>query len=484
MKARIFILGLLALVAFPALAEGEAVPAGVKFYTDVNARAADEFVYRDVTLANGGELASILGDEANEIDSLVVRGKVNGSDINTMREASLYGKLSVLNLEYAEIESGVIPDDAFFNFDEQFDTGTGYVYSVMLRRVILPDGITEIGDGAFRYATLWETINFPLSLKRIGIGSFDSCWRLNAEKMVLPEGLEEIDDRCFEYCEGLTGEIVLPSTIRRIGVGAFHQCRMSRMNFPASLEEMGEMAFAGTRLEEVNFEGPCNLVFDPDGAQFISCFKLKKMRLPDGVTTLPEDFVSGCEFLENIELPKSLEVIEQTALYQCSGLKSLELPEGLKRIEAGGLEGCSSLTQLVLPSTLEYLGLSSCANMAKLERIYCAALVPPVCEIKDYPAGFPSTAFGVYPESSTSFVIPVYVPRGTAELYRQSLGWGYFNNFVETDDFQTSAISNVTATPQGGDDTIYDLMGRKVLHPIKGHVYIRGGKKYICRDVY
>ena len=31
------------------------------------------------------------------------------------------------------------------------------------------------------------------------------------------------------------------------------------------------------------------------------------------------------------------------------------------------------------------------------------------------------------------------------------------------------------------DDTIYDLMGRKVAHPIKGSLYIKGGKKYIHR---
>ena len=163
-------------------------------------------------------------------------------------------------------------------------------------------------------------------------------------------------------------------------------------------------------------------------------------------------------------------------------LEDLGATRGLRRIESRGLSSCRSLTRLVLPSTMEYLAVNSCEGLSNLKWIYSAALVPPTCYFEDQASGFPKTAFGTPSESSTPVGITVYVPRGTYDLYYQSIGWRYFNTFVETDEVPSTAITNVTASPQNdGDDTIYDLMGRKVVHPIKGSIYIKGGKKYIYR---
>ena len=434
-----------------------------------------------MTLTKGGELASVLGDDAVTIDSLVVRGPVNGEDFNTMRVTSLMGGLAVINLQYADIENKIVPESAFFDFDDQFD-GEGAVYIMRLQRIILPEYITEIGDYAFEYAVNLKTINFPQALKRIGDYSFYTCTALTAEKIVFPEGMETIGKSCFEACKGMRGEIVLPSTIRELGDASFRQCWASKMNFPASLEEIGYMAFAGSRLEEVYFEGPSHLVFDPVGCQFYANYELKKIRLPEGLTTIPTAFLQSCIYVESVELPSTLETIESDAFDQCFGLKTLELPEGLRRIESGGLASCRSLTYLVLPSTLEFLAVNSCEGLSSLKWIYSTALIPPTCYFEDQASGFPKTAFGTPFESSTPMGITVYVPRGTYDLYYQSIGWRYFNTFVETDDVPSTAITNVTASPQNdGDDTIYDLMGRKVTNPIKGNLYIKGGKKYIHR---
>lgn len=50
----------------------------------VASRAADEIAYKDITLSAPGSLASMLGDEINEIDSLVVRGPINAEDLHTI----------------------------------------------------------------------------------------------------------------------------------------------------------------------------------------------------------------------------------------------------------------------------------------------------------------------------------------------------------------------------------------------------------------
>ena len=44
---------------------------------------------------------------------------------------------------------------------------------------------------------------------------------------------------------------------------------------------------------------------------------------------------------------------------------------------------------------------------------------------------------------------------------------------------ELSGIVNVTIDVANGD--IYDLMGRKVLTPRKGNVYIQNGKKFVVK---
>ena len=115
--------------------------------------------------------------------------------------------------------------------------------------------------------------------------------------------------------------------------------------------------------------------------------------------------------------------------------------------------------------------------MPGLKRIYCMASEPPVCEESTLNPG--NSPFGKYNSDfylSTPNDIPVYVPVGTAEKYRNAWGWDYFTNFIETDDFPTS-IHNVTTEHYDSKSCVYNLMGRKVINPQKGQVYIKNGKK-------
>jgi len=80
-------------------------------------RAPDEnheFTWKEVTTTRGGELAEILGDQKEEIDSLVINGPVNSADFETLFHSSLYGYLSAINLKGAELENNAVPAYAFY----------------------------------------------------------------------------------------------------------------------------------------------------------------------------------------------------------------------------------------------------------------------------------------------------------------------------------------------------------------------------------
>lgn len=146
---------------------------------------------------------------------------------------------------------------------------------------------------------------------------------------------------------------------------------------------------------------------------------------------------------------------------------------------------CKGLGTIYFPSTLETLGTESCEYRKNVKSIYCAAKIPPVCIDSEINPG--STPFGDYGDdfvNRTPQETLVYVPIGSAELYRSAWGWNYFTNFIETDGFPSAGIYNVTITgdEKDGEAPLYDLSGRKVKNPQPGSIYIQSGKKILFKS--
>lgn len=436
----------------------------------------------DVTLQKSGTLAYILGDKINDIDSLVVRGPINDEDIYTLWRSTFYGVTTVINLQYAQIEGDRIPDEAFCHPNEQFIPESGWVnyYIIGLRRIILPEGLKELGDCAFYFAKHLEQINFPSSLRRIKEYCFYECRSLNFDTLVIPEGIEEIETCTFVSCQALTAKVVLPLSLKRIKPLAFFSSKITKCNFPEGLEEIGELAFYATRLKEVTLPSSC-VTFNGSG-QFSLNLSLEKICFPEGLTTIPRQMVKDCLNLSEVNIPNSVITIGSGAFEGCLSLRNINLPSKLKTIDPRALYSCISLTTLSFPSTMEVLEAECCTNLDSLASIHCAAKKPPVCINSSQNPGY--TPFGRYIEngyrSGTNPDIPVYVPIGTADLYRNTWGWDYFTNFIEIDNFPQSAIDEIY-TEESRDDTIYDMMGRIISQPVPGQVYIQKGKKLIFK---
>ena len=448
----------------------------------VASRATDEIAYKDITLSAPGTLASMLGDEINEIDSLVVRGPINAEDFHTIWSSCFYGELTVANLEDATIENETIPSRAFWHQDEQLqDDGTIYVIS--LRKIILPNQIKTIGDFAFSYAIHLESINIPSELQNLGIYCFSDCKLLATSPIQLPEGLMDIPAMCFMNCESLD-EIKLPTTIKHIGEGAFYRAKIKYINLPDGLQSIGNAAFYSSDLEEVLIPGSCQNFSGTH--QFALNHKLRKINLPYGVKVIPNCFVYNDINLSEFDIPSTIEIIGADALSTCMVLSDVLLHEGLKEVKSNAFWYCSALKRLVLPSSLTYLGGASCQYLQSLEAIYCSALIPPICDEDPSNKGRNHTFGPISGQPGnlcTPNDIPVYVPVGTSHLYASAYGWNYFTNFIETDTFPSAGIYNITVNDNEKDSEapLYDLCGRKVENPQPGSIYIQSGKKILIK---
>ena len=163
-----------------------------------------------------------------------------------------------------------------------------------LRELALPAHLETIGDEAFHGCNSLERVVFPASLKKLGKEAFGSCKGL--QSVVLPATIEEIGAEAFSWCKGLKqveftegegkggiiGEsaflfcvqlprIALPEGIEEIGKEAFCCCKsLGEVVLPKSLKRVGETAFQGIPLKEIDFPAGAQVhpnVFD-DNKEF------------------------------------------------------------------------------------------------------------------------------------------------------------------------------------------------------------------------
>ena len=394
--------------------------------------------FLDARVSEYGQLEQVLGDKWNTIDSLVVHGPINAADFKTIVRCAKDGSMRIVNLQYAQVENNKIPDSAFV--DWKWYTSGHYLD---IRRIILPDDITEFGFCAFLGLTL-RTINIPSSLRKLGESSFEDNKWLAVNPLIIPEGITEIPARCFQWCDNLK-KIVLPSTLKTIDVLAFYYTRVEEMNFPEGLDSIGFSAIYATDLTEIVLP---NTVKKIGNAALADNKKLKKVVLPEGLTEIPQRLCGLCSILEEAEIPKSVTKIGSSAFQWCYKLKT-DLPPKIKWIDWDAFSHCA-LDSIVFPATMEYIGGGAFNDLKSLQKIYSMSPIPPTC------AEHPLVNPGLGPfHDFTPNDIPVYVPIGSGEKYRQAFGWNYFTNIIETDKLPSGI-----EIPQADDAGKYRIYGR------------------------
>ena len=93
-------------------------------------------------------------------------------------------------------------------------------FASRIRRLVLPAGVEFLGEEAFCECTHLEHADLRAArLRELGERAFASCRKLC--RALLGEGLEAIGAQCFSD-SGLE-ELVVPSSVRRVGTFAFQR---------------------------------------------------------------------------------------------------------------------------------------------------------------------------------------------------------------------------------------------------------------------
>ena len=168
-----------------------------------------------------------------------------------------------------------------------------------------------------------------------------------ASRIEIPEGMTVIDDNAFKNNTKLK-EVILPSTLKSIGISAFEGTSISKIELPYSLKYIGYNAFANIKtLTEVTIPKSVETA----SHAFSGDINLKKVIFEDGIVTIPSGVLYNTG-LEEIVLPSSVKTIGSYAFSNNKSLEKIYLLDGVRQIEEGAFSGDSKLSVVELPETL------------------------------------------------------------------------------------------------------------------------------------
>ncbi|MGN0522042.1 MAG: leucine-rich repeat domain-containing protein, partial [Eubacterium sp.] len=181
-------------------------------------------------------------------------------------------------------------------------------YKPDITKIVISEGITEIGEYNFYNCTALKTVSLPSTLTVIGgsgvydvggttdvtRGAFRDCTAL--ESIVLPGNLTTIEKHAFSGCTSLKS-ITIPDSVTSLGDFAFRGCSsLATVTYGTGLTSTGKYAFYNAGVKTINFSSTITAV---DNYAFFGC-TMTSVELPDTITSVGTRAFANCSFLSKV----------------------------------------------------------------------------------------------------------------------------------------------------------------------------------------
>ena len=218
-----------------------------------------------------------------------------------------------------------------------------------IKKVVVQEGVTTIGDHAFANLSYVTSVTIPSSITSIGAHAFEKC-RLGGA-VTLPEGLTAIGD--FAFSGSGMASLTLPESLRTIGNSAFLFCSLRELTIPDGVTSIGTGAFYNASLTSVKL--PASGVTLGDSL-FQECENLTDVTLPADLTVIGPSMFENCGSLKNVTIPSGVTHIGNAAFAACEALPEIRLPDGMEALGSEAFVGCRAVTKVYIPRSLTSIG--------------------------------------------------------------------------------------------------------------------------------
>ena len=200
-----------------------------------------------------------------------------------------------------------------------------YLDETLVTELIIPEGVTSIGNNAFSGCSSIESLIIPEGVISIGEYAFYNCKSLISVK--ISEGVTSIGKNAFEKCTSLTS-IVIPDSVTSIKDYAFYECTsLVSVTLGKNVSGIGQRAFYG-------------------------CTSLKNVDLAEGLKRIGTEAFARCTALTSIVIPDSVTSVESRAFENCNNLISVTIGNGVRSINLYTFQGCSKLKSITIASSV------------------------------------------------------------------------------------------------------------------------------------
>ena len=255
----------------------------------------------------------------------------------------------------------------------------------IIKKVIIKDGVTNIGEGAFCYCRNLTSITIPNTVESIGKGAFAYCSSLVS--ITIPNSVTSIGISVFYDCSSLTS-ITIPNSVTNIGIGFLRKCP----NLNSIKVEPGNAKY--------DSRNNCNAIIETkSNTLIVGC---GNTIIPNSVTSIGNSAFDGCSNLASIIIPKSVTNIRIGAFQDCSDLTSIIvengnakydsrnncnaiietqsnmlivgcgntiIPNSVTSIGNSAFDGCTDLTSITIPNSVKSIGVlafNDCYNLTSI----------------------------------------------------------------------------------------------------------------------
>ncbi len=194
--------------------------------------------------------------------------------------------------------------------------------------------------------------------------------------IVIPDGITEISDEAFKNNKNITS-IIIPESVKTVGSSAFYGCTgLTSLTVPCDLDlyKDDNSFFNVTGLTTLKMTKGSGVMLSFNNKfqytpWYKSASKFTTLHLDEGITNISAYAFKDLTLLSGLIIPSTVTKIEMNSFYGDTSLEKVTIPDSVESITSS-FQGCSGIKELSIPvSTTMSSWSASWENCSNLEKV-------------------------------------------------------------------------------------------------------------------